>query len=104
MSDQSHRLAQLAAGANEGTAAAITNGNRLLWRKRTLYAAAAFGLICASVYPYVDGRHLTSGEESIKQVLLFAWLILVVVLLYCVLLLWGAFCSVRDLRDDRNLP
>jgi hypothetical protein len=68
----------------------------VLWRRRTLYAAAMFVLICAATYPFVDGHHLSSGEETIKQVLLLVWLALLLVLLYASLLLWGAFRLLRD--------
>jgi hypothetical protein len=66
------------------------------WRRRTLYAATAFVLSCLSVYRLVDGHHLSTGEETAKQVLLLVWVTLLMVLLYCSLLLWGAFRLLRN--------
>ena len=67
------------------------------WRRRTLYATTAFVLSCLSVYRFVDGHHLSRGEEAAKQVLLLVCLALLIVLLYSSLLLWGAFRLLQDL-------
>jgi polyferredoxin len=73
-----------------------------LWRRRSLYATAAFILSCAAVYPFVDGRTLSAQGESLKQVFLLLSLGLLIVFLYCTLLLWGAWRSVRDLELGRT--
>ena len=67
-----------------------------LWRRRTLFSATAFVLSCLSLYHFVDGRRLSTGEEAAKQVLLLVWLALLIVLLYFSLLLWGAFRLLRN--------
>ena len=56
------------------------------WRTCTLYAATAFVLSCLSVYHFVDGHHLSPGEETAKQVLLLVWLALFVALIHSSLL------------------
>ena len=67
-----------------------------IWRTRTLYAATAFVLSCLFVYHFVDGHHLSPGEETVKQGLLLVWLASLLVLLYSSLLLWGAFRLLRN--------
>ena len=72
-----------------------------LWRKRALYSAVAFLLSCAFVYPFVDGRKLSAHGEAVKQGLLLLSLGLLIVLLYCALLWWGARQSLPDLESER---
>jgi hypothetical protein len=73
-----------------------------LWRRRSLYSSLAFVLSCAAVYPFVDGRTLSAQGESLKQVFLLLSLALLIVFLYCTLLLWGAWRSVRNLELGRE--
>jgi hypothetical protein len=70
-------------------------------RGRTMWAAVAFGLSCLAAYQFVDGHHLSPGEETVKQFVLLVWLGLLIVLLYSSMLLWGAFRLLRD--PDTNL-
>jgi hypothetical protein len=76
-------------------------GRFRLWRRRSLYSTLAFVLSCAAVYPFVDGCTLSAQGESLKQVFLLLSLALLIVFLYCTLLLWGAWRSVRDLELGR---
>jgi hypothetical protein len=73
-----------------------------VWRKRALYSTAAFLLSCALVYPFVDGRKISAQGEVVKQGLLLLSLGLLLAFLYCTLLLWGAWRSLRDIESDRG--
>jgi hypothetical protein len=73
-----------------------------VWKKRALYSTVAFLLSCAIVYPFVDGRKISAQGEAVKQGLLLLSLGLLLVFLYCTLLLWGAWRSLRDLESERN--
>ena len=81
---------------------AVTQNARIrlsLWQRRALYSTGAFVVSCALVYPFVDGRQLSGQGEATKQVLLLLSLALLIASLYCNLLLWGAWRSLRDLKS-----
>lgn len=72
-----------------------------LWRWRAVYSIVAFLLSCACVYPFVDGQKLSAGGELLKQGALLVAFALLLVALYCSLLVWGAWRSLRDLERGR---
>ena len=89
--------------SEEDIAEALDNATRRfrLWRTRAFYSIAALVLSCAAVYPFVDGRVLSAQGESAKHFLLLLWLGSLIACLYFILILWGAWRSVRDLKLGR---
>jgi len=69
-----------------------------LWRKRSAYSTALTLLSFAAVYPFVNGRQLSFDGEAVKQVLLLLSLGLLIATLYCAMLMWGAWQSLRELK------
>jgi hypothetical protein len=72
-----------------------------LWKRRSLYSVGAFLLSCVCVYPFVDGRQLSVHGESVKQGLLLLAMALLLIVLYCSLLFWGAWRALRDVEKAR---
>lgn len=69
-----------------------------VWRRRTLYFTGAFLLNCASIYPFLDGHSLHLHWKPFGEYLVFLSMALMLVSLYCILLLWGAWGLLRDLE------
>jgi len=72
-----------------------------LWRMRALYANLGLFVSFAGVYPFIDGRPLSSREELAKQLLLLIALGMLFLALYVNLLLWGAWRIHADAQADR---
>jgi hypothetical protein len=71
------------------------------WRKRALGSAGAFFLCCLLVYLFLDGSPLHAYWEPFGKYLVFLWMALSMVCLYCVTLLWGAWRALRDVGSER---
>jgi hypothetical protein len=92
------------AALSESERAAVEQNARVrlrVCRRRALYATGAFLLSCASVYPFLSGHWLHSYWESVGKFLLLLSLALMLVSLYGILLLWGAWRLLRDLKSER---
>jgi len=68
------------------------------WRLRSLYSAVALLMDCAFVVPFLYGHSLHTYWESFGKYLVLVAMALLVVLVYCAGLLWGAWVSLSDLR------
>jgi len=88
----------------EDLADAKNNARRRLslWQRRSLYSTGALLLSFACIYPFLAGHELHAHWESFGKYLIFPSLALLMVFLYCTLLLWGAWRSVRDLELGRT--
>lgn len=72
-----------------------------LWGMRSLYAGVAFFLSCGAVSPFLYGQRLHIYWESAGRYLILLSMGLLVVLVYCVGLLWAAWSCLRDLEKDK---
>ena len=72
-----------------------------LWCKRALYANLGLLSSFAGVYPFIDGRPLSSREELVKQSLLLIALGMLFLAVYVNVLLWGAWRIHADAQADR---
>lgn len=68
------------------------------WGLRSLYSGVALLMDCAFVVPFLYGHSLHMYWESFGKYLILVAMALLVVLVYCSGLLWGAWVSLRDLR------
>jgi hypothetical protein len=84
----------------EDLAEARSNARRrlILWQKRLLYSMGALLLSFACIYPFLAGHEYHALWESFGKYLIIPALALLMVFLYCTLLLWEAWGSVRDLE------
>lgn len=69
-----------------------------LWRKRGLYAMAAFVLSCASVVPFLAGHSLHGGWESFGKYLILLSMALLPVFVCCTALWWIAWRALCDVQ------
>jgi len=70
------------------------------WRLRSLYSAVGLFITCAFVVPFLYGHSLHSYWDSFGRFLILVAMALLVVLVYCTGLLWGAWLSLRDLQKS----
>jgi hypothetical protein len=73
-----------------------------LWRKRSLYSAAALLLSCASVVPFSKGHSLHAHAEPFGRLLVYLSMALLVVLVYCTGLFWSAWQALRDVQKGKT--
>lgn len=68
------------------------------WRRRTLYSTIALVLSCATVVPFSDGEPLHAYAEPFGRMAVYLSMALLLVLVYCGALWWGAWSVLRDLQ------
>jgi hypothetical protein len=91
--------------AEDLAGARLNTGARLrVWRKRSLYAAIALLFSFALVHPFLEGHALHAYWDSLGKYLIIVAMICFVPFVYCLLLLWGAWTSMRDLRNRESGP
>ena len=83
----------------EITSAKRTARERIrVWQRRTFYSAIALLLGCATVVPFSDGMPLHAYGEPFGNIAVYLSMALLLVLVYCGALWWGAWCVFRYLH------
>lgn len=75
-----------------------------LWRKRALYATAAFFLSCASVTPFLAGHSLHDHWESFGRYLILLSMALLLPFVICVIAAIDAWFFLHKLKRGKLWP
>jgi hypothetical protein len=68
------------------------------WKKRALYATAAFFLSCASVVPFLEGHSLHIYAEPFGRILIYLSMALLIPFVICVGIAIDGWVSLRKRR------
>ena len=69
-----------------------------LWKKRAIYATAAFFLSCASVAPFSKGHSLHAHAEPFGRILVYLSMALLIPFVICIGIAISSWMHVRDLQ------